>query len=1117
MLIQRTVRLLIGVLLLIPFALTAQVTSSSISGIVRSGTGEGLLGATITATHVPTGTVYSVASRTGGRYNLYNLNPGGPYRIVVTYVGYENQTREDIQLTLGENSTQDFNMSDQASTLTEVVVATTRRGSNAKGGSETTISRSKMANLPSVGRNLNDYIRLTPQVKITANGGFSLAGQNNRYNSFLIDGAVNNDVFGLSESGTNGGRSGAPPISIDAIDQIVVQLSPYDASLGNFTGGGINAITKSGTNEVQGSLYYVYRNEDLVGKSPTPLLKPGTTNVFERQKLTPFENKTFGFRVGGPIVENKLFYFVNFERQDDNRPQPFDPQSYRGNYVKNDSITVLRNFLRDRYGYELGDYVNNPDQIKATRIASKIDWNIDKMNQLSVSYRYNKAERTNPSRSSTSAINFVSGAEYFPSTTHSGTVELNSRFKSRVSNKLRVTYTDVVDDRDITGNPFPNVAIRDASGSNIFFGSEASSTANLLKQSVLNIYDAVRVNAGIHSFTLGTDIDYNKTYNLFINRNFGAYEFANMESFITGGSPIRYRRGYSLVDETGKAGDESVNSAAQFRTVRIGFFVNDDIKVNQNFTLTLGLRADRTEFLDRPAVDPFWRDTASAIVGQYYDLKGAQSGSLFQPRWLVSPRIGFTARFPEENLTLRGGLGLFAGRIPLVWPGGGFQNTGVTIGAIDIARRVSGVDQPIQFPDGTPVPFQGNVANQYNAADFGATKITPQGELNLVARNFKLPQVLRTSFGVEKRLGEGWSVNFDAIFTKNIHEVDWQNLLFDPNARVMTTGPDQREVINPALGFNGAKIPLRPYNPLNTRNPYTSIILVKNTEGKKGFSYNFTFGVEKSFKQGMEFSANYTYGSSVVRNEATSSINSSNWNNMESFNGRNRLNLTRSDFDLGHRITSYISKKFNYANEKMATTVTLFYTGQSGSPFSYTMTSSMEGDGVNFNDLMYVPTKEELSQMRFLNNTIGQTTYTADQQRALFDAYIESDKYLSKTRGSHAERNGARLPFTHVLDLDIKQDFNFKIGKERYQFQIVYTVANFTNLLNKNWGRQYFVSFDQVNILQFAGYASGTTTPQYRFSPVSGPANGKPFTISDGITPFNSSRWTSQLTFRFNF
>jgi hypothetical protein len=455
----------------------------------------------------------------------------------------------------------------------------------------------------------------------------------------------------------------------------------------------------------------------------------------------------------------------------------------------------------------------------------------------------------------------------------------------------------------------------------------------------------------------------------------------------------------------------------------------------------------------------------------------------------------------------------------LVWPGGGFQNTGVTIGAIDISRRVSGVDLPIQFPDGSPVPFQDDVNQQYTAADFGATKVTPQGELNLVARNFKLPQVLRTSFGIDKKLGEGWTLTFEGIFTKNIHEVDWQNLLFNPNLRRTTTGPDTREVYDPTVtgGINALKIPLRPYNPLASRNPYTSIILVKNTEGKKGFSYNFTVGVDKNFKNGMEFNANYTYGSSVVRNEATSSINSSNWNNMEAVNGRNYIGLSRSDFDLGHRITAYLSKKFRYANDKLATTVTLFYTGQSGSPFSYTMTSSIAGDGVNFNDLMYVPTKEELAQMQFVNNTIGPVTYTPDQQRALFDAYIESDKYLNKIRGSHAERNGARLPFTHILDLDIKQDFNFKVGKQKLQFQVIYTVSNFTNMLNKNWGRQYFVSFDQVNVLQFAGFAQGTTTPRYRFSPVNGPANGKPFTISDGITPFNSSRWTSQLTFRFNF
>jgi hypothetical protein len=312
---------------------------------------------------------------------------------------------------------------------------------------------------------------------------------------------------------------------------------------------------------------------------------------------------------------------------------------------------------------------------------------------------------------------------------------------------------------------------------------------------------------------------------------------------------------------------------------------------------------------------------------------------------------------------------------------------------------------------------------------------------------------------------------------------------------------------------------LRPYNPVATRNPYTSIILVKNRDGRKGYSYSFTATVDKRFRNGFEFNLNYTYGNSVVNNEATSSINSSNWNNMEAVNGRNYLPLSTSDFDIGHRINSFISKKFTYANKLLATTVTLVYTGQSGSPFSYTMTGSMAGDGVLFNDLMYIPTKEQLPSMVFLNiaNTGGSgVAFTPDQQRQLFDQYIESDKYLRKRRGTHATRNGARLPFTHVIDLSIKQDFNIKLGKNTYQVQLIYDISNFTNMLNHKWGRQYFASFDQAQVLQFAGYATGTVTPQFRFAPVTGPG-GKPYSVSDGITPFNSSRWTSQLGVRLNF
>ena len=1096
-------------ILAIAINLQAQVTTSSISGSVKTSKGDPLVGATITAVHTPTGTTYRVTSRTGGRFDMFNLNPGGPYTITISFVGFNESKKEDVYLNLGEASAQNIILSEKNAVLTEVVVAGRRAASSGKGGSETNIGRDKMAALPTVGRNLSDFLRFTPQIKITSLGGFSFAGQNNRYNTFMIDGAVNNDVFGLSDQGTNGGRAGAPPISIDAIDQFTVQTSPYDVSLGNFTGGGVNAITKAGTNTFTGSIYYVYRNQDLAGRSPVTLLKGGTINSYERPKLTNFENKTFGFRVGGPIIKNKLFYFLNLERQDDSRPQPFDPGAYQGNYIKNDSLNILINYLKSSpYNYDPGDYINNPDLIKGDRLASRVDWNIDERNQLTLSYRYTKLTRTNPGRSSATAINFFNGAEYFPSTTNSGSAELNSRFNNTSNNKLRFTFTDVVDDRGITGSPFPGVTIRDGSN-NINFGNEAASAANLLKQRIYNIYDAFKITTGKNTFTIGADIDINKTYNLFINRNYGLYEYTTMGDFIKNNKPLRLRRGYSLVDG-GKSGDDATGSAAQFNSMRLGFFVSDDIKVNDNFTLTLGIRGDRTKFLDDSQVDPFFRDTAAAIIGKSYDLEGAETGKLFKPSWSFSPRVGFKYNMPDDNITVRGGIGLFAGRIPLVWPGGAYQNTGVTIGAFDVSN-----------PN---ITFRSDVGNQYTATDLGLSRITPQGELNLVSKNFKVPQVLKTTFAVDKRLGNGWTLTTEFLFTKNITEVDWKNLVFDPTTLKQITGVDSRNAYDPLLVAqnsttrNGIKIPLRPYLPLSDigRSPYTSIILIKNSTGAKGYSYNFTITIDKAFRNGFFFNANYAYGNSMVRNEATSSVNSSNWNNMEAINGRNYIPLTISDFDLGHRITAYVGKKFTYANKRLATTVSLDYTGQSGSPFSYTMTGNINGDGVTFNDQMFIPTSDQINTMVFLNNTFQGVTYNQQQQRDFFNAYIQNDKYLNKHRGQYAERNATRLPFTHVINLKLQEDINLRVAKHNYSFQVTYDVFNFTNMINKDWGRQYFANFDQLNVLQFAGFQANSSIPTYRFSPVTTPG-GKPFTVSDGISPYNSSRWTSQLTLRFNF
>ena len=1115
---------LIIALLACSFLGQAQVTTSSITGVVKNKSGNTLPGASVTATHVPTGTVYTAIARTGGRFDINNMNPGGPYIISSTYIGYEVDKREDVFLVLGDVQRLEFTLSDKTTQLEAVVVSGARTG-GVKTGNETQIGRDKLAVLPTIGRNLNDFIRFTPQTKITSTGGISIAGQNNRYNGFLIDGAVNNDVFGLSDQGTNGGRAGTPPISIDAIDQIVVQLSPYDAALGNFTGGSINAITKSGTNAFHGTAYYIFRNQDMAGKTPGKL--PDSA----RKKLTDFKNQTYGFSIGGPIIKNKAFFFVNAEMQKDSRPQPYTVQnvlnpngSIRFNVA--DTVAKLVNHLRTKYGYDPGDYLNNPDDIDRININSRFDFNITSKHKLTLAYRYTKAERTNPGRSTATNINFVNSGEFFPSTTHSGNLELNSKFSNKVNNKFRVAFTDVVDDRNPTGTPFPNVQIVSYDGGPALnFGSEISSTANVLKQRIINFYDAFKIYTGKHAITLGADLDFNKSYNLFINRAFGAYIYSPLgpngptqinplTAFIEDRGASRIRRGYSLVDDNSKGGDLATNSAAKFNSVRLGFFVNDDIKVTDKFTLTLGVRADKTTFTTDAPADKFFNDTARAVIAGVYDLKGAVSGGAFKPRWQISPRLGFKLNLDDEGVVIRGGVGVFGGRTPLVWPGGVYQNNGVTIGALDTSRTTAqltaaGTQYGLQIA-GQPVLFRPNVNNQYTQADFGLspTLIKPQGDMNLIAKKFHLPAVLRGSLGADKKLGNGWTATFDLMYTKNIYEVDWKNVNIAPPS-VVTSGPDSR-LVHSVTG-NPTRLVYRPSATSNAaRNPYGNVILIQNTTGQKGFSYNFSAGIEKQTKNGFVFSANYTYGNSQVYNEATSSVNTSNWLNMEAVSSRNSLPLATSDFDMGHRIFALASKKFTYFKGHMATTVSFVYNGQSGSPYSYVMNgAAFIGDGGTLNDLMYIPaSRAEMDAMSFVTN--GALTPT--QQKDQFEEFIQSDKYLSKNRGKFAERNGARAPFTNIVDANIQQDFSIKTGATRHTLSVRFDIFNLTNLIDKNAGRQYFFNFDQAVVLNVSNFTG--TTPNYRFNK---PADNKVGVISDGISAFNSSRWNGQLTVRYSF
>jgi hypothetical protein len=1093
--LKRILTLLTLALLAGPF-LNAQVTTSSITGFVKGDNGEPLVGATVVATHTPTGTKYTTITRNEGKFDLANLNPGGPYTLVVSFVNFQTFNRQDIFLALGENSKQDLVLTNKPAELSTVTVVATRSN---RAGTEANIGRERVANIPSVGRNISDLLRSAPLAKMTTTeGAVSIAGQNNRYNAFYIDGALNNDVFGIAASGTNGGQANIPPISLDAIDQIQVSISPYDASLSGFTGGGINAITRSGTNTLQGSAYYLFRNEKLAGKTPTGDKEKAT-------RLAHFKDQTYGFRVGGPLIKNKLFFFLNGEIVKFERPNTFDTSKYSGN-TKGAALLALADTLSKKYGYDAGSFIQNPEKVKANRVLAKIDWNINDKHKLSLSYRYNYGERYNTSSSSASTINFYNNGYIFPTTTNTYTAELRSTLQ-KVNNRLLLTLADIKDDRGVIGQPFPRVSITDGSG-RIVFGPDNSSTINLLTQKNYNLLDVVRFTAGKHSLQVGTDDELNNDYNAFIQNTFGNYTYDRLSDFYANNKPGAYSVGYSLIDNKQ---DETTNAAAKFKTARVAFFVNDEIRTNENFTLNLGIRADKFWFVTEPATDPFTNDSALSKFSQYYDLEGARSGQKPDIKVSVSPRIGFTWRFPEQKVTLRGGAGLFSGRIPLVWPAGIYNSNGIYQGSFTAnGSQNSAALNTIRF---RPDPYQ-----QYRASDVGIS--LSKGGLNLISKEFKLPKVFRTSLAFDKQYGNGWSTTVEGIYTKNVNEIYYTNInILPPSGTSIGAGSRKTYPLN-------LLIPIRS----NGSNPYDNAILLSNNKGDKGFSYNFIVSVDKRFQKGLAFNASWSYGESMTVNEGTSSVNLSQWRFMETVNGRNFIDRSISDFSPGHKINAFVTKKFEYLHKMLATTVSLFYTGQSGAPFSYVYqqgSSSNPGpvrdDPSGGNDLIYIPTATELQSMTFLSNTVGSgasaVTYTPQQQKDALELYIQNNKYLNDHRGAFSERNADRLPFTNIVDLRLAQDFNFKISGRVYSFQISWDVFNFTNFINRDWGRTYFLSNDNIPVVNFAGYVNSTTnlTPQYRFNPTIAQPQSLANISSSNAAPIFNPRWTSQIGLRVNF
>ncbi len=1067
----------VAILFMTAVSFAQGVTTSSINGRVLDGTETPLLGANIVATHVPTGSVYGATTDFDGFYRITNMRTGGPYTVTISYVGFEDFSRTDLNLSLGESARISATLSESQNALDEIVITAQTNGvfDANKTGSQTTISRREVEALPNVSRSIADFARLTPEAQLRDDATLSIGGQNNRYNAIYVDGAVNNDTFGLSGAGTNGGQTGVNPISIDAIESFQVNVAPYDVTIGGFAGGAISAITKSGTNKFEGSAYYLYRDQSLAGKTPGDF-----DDESDREKLDDFTANTYGVRIGGPIIEDKLFFFVNYEGQNDETPQPFN-----GDYAGDsglEGVNRFSDFLMSEYGYDAGGFANNSRTLKSDKILFKIDWNINENHKLSFRNNYVDATFNGNGRSSSRTINFSNNGQDFASKTNTASLELNSTFGSDYANRFIFGYTRVRDDRNIIGDPFPTIEINDGDA-RIFAGAEPFSTANLLEQDVFTLTNNFQIFSGRHTVTLGTHNEYSDIKNVFFGRNFGEYTYNSLEDFFNDDAN-EYRSSYSLL---GGTGDDSLG-AAEFDLYQLGFYAQDEVQVSETFRLTAGMRVDLPIWDDGRTNVDFETRTRGLLEAAGKDLQGAEIGKGPNSRAHISPRIGFNWDVNGDKSTqIRGGAGMFTSRIPLVWPGGAYNNTGNVVANTRIFK-------PRDPEDTNNVPsFNPDVTNQFQQDN------AFQGNIDLLAEDLMLPQTFKKSIAIDQKLPGNFIISGEVIHNNTITGLQLENLnLAGP--QFTTTGA------GPRLNYGGESVD----------RTYGGIFLISNTN--EGESYNASVTLTKnvfSTLVDVRSSATYSYGRSTVLFEGTSSQNISNWTFNESVNGSNALDLSISDFSQGHRVLSNAVIDFKWS-ENLKTTIGLFYEGSEGTPFSYVIggrDNLIDDTGERFLALPFVP--ENFAQANLVDATDrdGNVTSTAAQQYAALDAFIQGDDYLSGRRGNFAERNASRARWSHVIDLKFAQDFSFSTGDTKHTFQLTADIFNFTNLINKDWGRRYFTSgFDTATLLNFEGFADDGTTPEYTFN--QGVENGLNNIDDAGL---RSSRWQGQLGLRYIF
>lgn len=1045
---MRNLCIFISSLLLGIASATAQITTSSLSGTVFDTEGTPLQGAAVVAVHTPSGSRYGVAADAKGRFTIQGMRTGGPYTVEVSYVGYRTTEFRDIILVLGE--TYELHPLLEADTTLDavtVVIPADKIFDAAKTGAAHTFSADAISRIPTVSRNIDDIVRLSPFANAAKTGGISFGGENNRYNSFNIDGVASNDMYGLTSTGTNAGLTSANPVPLDALESIRISVAPFDVRQSGFTGGGIEAVTKSGTNDFAGSAYSYYNDRNFYGTTPGK-------GISVREKLPAQSTQIYGATLGGAIVRDKLFFFVNGEFALERYPSSYHPDA--GGAISAAEAERIAARYRALTGYDGGGYKRRNIDRTAGSLIARMDWNINDENKLSVRYNLIDGRKDEYSNSPTA---FMFGGTGYTSVSRAHTVgaELNTRIGSSLHNEFRAGYSFVTDGRDVD-RLLPYVTIRGlgaSGGATAYIGTDRYAGANSLDQHTLTITDNITWYKGRHNVTAGIHYEYYRSHVVYVANSLGAYTYNSLDDF-ENDMAEQYAYNYTDAAVTG-----TTTWGPTFNALQLGYYLQDKWTPSDRFSLTYGLRADIPLLFDTPTVnDEFNR---GAIAAKY----NVRVGDISTAQILVSPRAGFRWYLDSGHRTLiRGGAGLFTGRVPFVWIVNNYSNTGVEHKGVVLNSTVG--------PDGERITAQ-HFTTKPEPSDFAK----PNSTIQVLDRKFRYPQTFRADLAIEHTTLDGWHFTLEALYGKTVNNAAFHNLSLTDNGKKIYSA--------------GAGSPTATYYTVD--NDYSAIYYTTNTS--RGYSYSLTATIEKSFPFGLDLGAYYTFGHVYSLYDATSSAQATNWGRTYAVDTESPA-LSRSVFDSPHRLTARVSYSRRYARI-FGTSIALIYQLSSGQPYSlcYAENTDLNGDLYSGNTLIYIPTESDLRNMEF------QDTESA----AKWNAFIESDSYLRSHRGRFSERNALRTPFEHRLDLHLAQDFFFGAHSGR-KVQVALDIINFGNMLSRDWGAYYSVAgsrLQPVKVTALNDAGDGNKTPVYQFT-------GAEYAKNDIL-----SRWHMQIGVRVVF